>query len=191
VLATYASALIIVVASLYLGRAFFAILGRRDTLWFETAVGLAILIVVCSVAARAPGHTTTALIASGVLVVASVAYLRLSFADGKSLLMGLPVVVLAIVIGSIPFIASGHIGILGIGIQNDLASHLLWSDYLTDPAGDVPTGVEIGYPLGPHGLAATLSKLLGSQPLYGFLGLILATLAITGLTALKIGRAHV
>ena len=187
-LATYASALIVVIASLYLGRAFFAILGRRDTLWFETAVGLALLIVVCSVAARAPGHATTALVASGVLVVGSFLYLRFSFADTGSLLMGLPVVVLTILIGSIPFIASGHLGILGIGVQNDLASHLLWADYLQDPTGPVPTGVEIGYPLGPHGLADTLTLLLGSQPLYGFLGLILASLAVTGLTALNLLR---
>ncbi|MGH2922440.1 MAG: hypothetical protein ACRDKH_00215 [Solirubrobacterales bacterium] len=186
--ATYASALIIVVASLYLGRAFFAILGRRETLWFETAVGLALLLVVCSVAARAPGHATTALIACCLLVAAAFLYLRLGFVDRESFLAGAPVVVITILLGSIPFIASGHLGILGIGIQNDLASHLLWSDYLQDPTGEAPTGVEIGYPLGPHGLAAVLAKLLGSQPLYGFLGLILATLAVTGLTALNLLR---
>ena len=186
--ATYASALIIVVASLYLGRAFFAILGRRETLWFESAVGLALLIVVCSVAARAPGHATTALIACCVLVAAAFLFLRFGFIDGASFAAGATVVAITILLGSIPFIASGHIGILGIGIQNDLASHLLWSDYLQEPTGEAPTGVEIGYPLGPHGLAAVLAKLLGSQPLYGFLGLILATLAVTGLTALNLLR---
>ena len=51
-LATYGSALLIVVASLYVGRAFFALLGRRETHWLETPVGLAVLLVVCSVATR-------------------------------------------------------------------------------------------------------------------------------------------
>ena len=185
-IATYASALIIVVASLYVGRAFFALFGKRETHWFETAVGLALLIVVCSVAARAPGHATTALIACGVLILASFLYLRLSFTDGESFGMALPVILLLVLAGSIPFIASGHIGILGIGIQNDLASHLLWSDYLQNPTGEAPTGVRIGYPLGPHGMAATLADGLGTQPLYGFLGLLIATLVVTGLTALNL-----
>ena len=48
-LATYGSALIIIVASLYVGRAFFALLGKCETNWLETPVGLAILLVVCSV----------------------------------------------------------------------------------------------------------------------------------------------
>ena len=40
-LATSGSALLIVIASLYVGRAFFAVLGRRQTHWLETPVGLA------------------------------------------------------------------------------------------------------------------------------------------------------
>ncbi|MDP9227487.1 MAG: hypothetical protein M3M99_00340, partial [Actinomycetota bacterium] len=187
-LATYASALLIVVASLYVGRAFFAVFGRRETHWFETPVGLALLIVVCSIAARAPGHSTTALIVCALLLVASFAYVRFSFVDRESFLMAAPVALLILLLSSIPFIASGHIGILGIGVQNDLASHLLWSDYLQDPTGPVPVGIQIGYPLGPHGLAATLADALGTQPLYGFLGLLLATLVITGLTALNLFR---
>jgi len=188
VLATYASAALIVVASILIGRAFFNVFGRPDTWWLESAVGLAILIVVCSVATRAPGRSTTALICCAVLVVAAIVITRLRFVDGPSFLTALPVVGVTLLLGSIPFIASGHIGILGIGIQNDLASHLLWSDFLQEPSGAAPTGVAIGYPLGPHGLAATLADLLGTQPLYGFLGLILATLVITGLTALNLLR---
>ena len=187
-LATYASALLIVVASLYVGRAFFALFGRRDTEWFETAVGLALLIVVCSVATRAPGRTTTALVICALLLLASFVYLRFSFTDPASALMAGPVAVLILLAASIPFILAGQIGILGIGVQNDLASHLLWSDYLQDPTGPTPVGIQIGYPLGPHGMAATLAEGLGTQPLYGFFGLLLATLVITGLTALNLLR---
>ncbi len=185
-LATYASAAIIVLASLYLGRAFFALFGKRETHWFETAVGLALVIVICSVATRGPGGTTTALVVLGALIAASVAWLRLGFADRASLAMALPVVALVVLAGSLPFIASGQIGILGIGVQNDMASHLLWADYLQNPTGPEPQGVRIGYPLGPHGLAATLAEGLGTQPLYGFLGLLLATLAVASLTSLNL-----
>jgi hypothetical protein len=188
VLATYAAAILIFLSSLLIGRAFLNLFGKRDTWWLESAIGLAILIVVCSVATRAPGRSTTALIACAALLVAAIAYTRLRFIDGPSFLMALPVAGLTLLLGSIPFIASGHFGILGIGVQNDLASHLLWSDFLQNPTGEAPTGVRIGYPLGPHGLAATLADALGTQPLYGFLGLLLATLMVTGLTALNLLR---
>src|SRR5688500_20326014 len=100
--------------------------------------------------------------------------------------MALPVNVLILIFASIPFILAGEIGILGIGVQNDLASHLLWADYLQNPTGVVPNGIQIGYPLGPHGIAATLADALGTQPLYGFFGLLLATLVITGMTSLNL-----
>ena len=187
-LATYASALLIVVASLFVGRAFFAVLGRRETQWFETSVGLALLIVVCSVATRAPGRSTTALVICTALLVGSIIYLRTSFADRDSFLMAAPVIVLIGLVASIPFILAGQIGILGIGVQNDLASHLLWADYLQEPTGVVPNGIQIGYPVGPHGMAATLADALGTQPLYGFFGLLLATLVITGMTSLNLLR---
>jgi hypothetical protein len=185
-LATYVCAALIVVASLYVGRAFFAVLGKRETEWFETSVGLALLIVVCSVATRAPGRATTSAIACGVLLLASVIYLRFSFADRSSFLMAAPVIGLILLVASIPFILAGQIGIPGMGVQNDLASHLLWSDYLHDPTGPVPVGIQIGYPVGPHGMAATLAEGLGTQPLFGFLGLLLATMVITGLTSLNL-----
>ena len=95
-LATYASALLIVVASL-LRRA--GVLrrcsGSGETQWFETAVGLALLIVVCSVATRAPGRSTTALVICGVLLLASFAYLALLVRrTGPSFGMALPVALL-------------------------------------------------------------------------------------------------
>lgn len=185
-LATYGAALLIVVSSLFVGRAFFAVLGRRETQWLETPVGLAILIVVCSVLTRVPGRATTSLIGCGILVIASVVYLRVGFADRESFLMGMPVAALTLLLASLPFIASGHIGIPGVGINNDMAAHLLWADYLQDPTGPEPNGIHNGYPLGPHGLVATVAKLLGTEPLYGFLGLLLALPVITGLTALNV-----
>ncbi len=122
------------------------------------------------------------------LVVFSAVYLRFRFVDGTSALMALPVVAGTLLFASFPFIASGHLGIPGIGVNNDMAAHLIWADWLQDPAGKAPSGILIGYPLGPHGLVATLADGLGSEPLYMFLGLLLAIPVITGLTALNVLR---
>jgi hypothetical protein len=196
VLATYGSALIIVVASLYVGRAFFAVLGKRQTHWLETPVGLAILLVVCSVLTRVhfgaensgaiPERAELALIACVILLAGSVIYLRFTFADRESFLMAAPVILLTTLAASLPFISSGHLGIPGIGVNNDMAGHLIYAEWLLDPGGLVPHGIAIGYPVGPHGLVATLSQGLGTEPLYGFLGLLIAIPVLTGLTALNL-----
>ena len=195
-LATYGSALLIVLASLYVGRAFFALLGRRQTHWLETPVGLAILLIVCSVLTRIhfgaentgaiPERAELALIACAVLVVGSIAYLRLSFADRESFLIAAPVIALTLLAASIPFISSGHIGVPGIGVNNDMAAHLIFADWLQSPTGPIPSGIANGYPVGPHGLVATLGQALGTEPLYGFLGLLLAIPVITALTSLNL-----
>lgn len=197
-LATYGACALIVVASLLVGRAFLKVLGRRDTWWLESAVGLAILIVVCSVLTRMhfgaenagslPERSELALIACVFLVVAATVYLHFSFVDGPSALMALPVVAGTLLLASLPFIASGHLGIPGIGVNNDMGAHLIWADWLQEPVGRAPSGILIGYPLGPHGMAATLADGLGSEPLYMFGGLLLAIPVITGLTALNLLR---
>jgi hypothetical protein len=195
-LATYASAVLIVLASLYVGRAFFALLGRRETHWLETPVGLAILLIVCSVLTRIhfgaegtgaiPERAELALIACVVLLLGSIAYLRFSFADRESFLMAAPVIALTLLAASIPFISSGHLGVPGIGVNNDMAAHLIFADWLQNPNTFVPRGIAIGYPVGPHGMVATLSHGLGTEPLYGFLALLVAVPVITGLTSLNL-----
>jgi hypothetical protein len=186
VLATYGAAVLIIVASLLVGRAFLTVLGRRETWWLETSVGLAILIVVCSVLTRVPGHGTTSVIGCAILVLAAIAYTRFSFADRESFLIATPVVLLTLLFASLPFIASGHVGIPGVGVNNDMASHLVWADWLRDPIGPTPQGIADGYPVGPHSLVATLAQALGTEPLYPFLGLLVALPVITALTSLNL-----
>jgi len=196
VLATYGAAALIIVASLLVGRAFMQVFGRKETWWLETSVGLAVLVTVCAVCARVhfgaegtgsiPERGELALIACAVLVVASLIITRLKFVDRASFLTALPVIALTLLMASLPYIASGHLGIPGIGINNDMAAHLIWADWVQEQLGAAPTGIQIGYPLGPHGMAAALSQLLGSEPLYAFLGLLLAIPVITGLTALNL-----
>ena len=95
-------------------------------------------------------------------------------------------VALSLLAASIPFISSGHLGVPGIGVNNDMAAHLIFADWLQNPTGPVPGGIAFGYPIGPHGMVATIAEGLGTQPLYGFLGLLIAITVITALTSLNL-----
>ena len=60
---------------------------------------------------------------------------------------------------SIPFIAVGRVGILGVGLVNDdMANHLLIADWLNARVGEMPALIHQGYPLGPHALVAGLAR---------------------------------
>ena len=63
--------------------------------------------------------------------------------------------VLAALFAAIPFIAAGHVGILGVGLVNDdMASHLLLADWIDERFRPEPVFIDQGYPLGPHALVA-------------------------------------
>jgi hypothetical protein len=183
---TYVSAGMILLASLLVGRAVLLALGRRDASFLEGAVGLATLILVCSVAIRLPGDEATSIACCAILVVASIVFLlvRTESVLGPAVGIAAPVAVITLLLASFPFIASGHIGIPGVGLNNDMAMHLVDVDYLVDPSRPTPQSVINGYPLGPHSLVGTVVSVLGTQPLYGWLGLLLAVPVLTGITAI-------
>ena len=92
--------------------------------------------------------------------------------------------VLAALFAAIPFIAAGHVGILGVGLVNDdMASHLLLADWIDERFRPEPVFIDQGYPLGPHALVAGLSSLLGASSIDVFAGLTLAIPALTALVA--------
>ena len=183
---TYVSAGIILLASLLVGRAVLLALGRREASFLEGAVGFAALILVCSVAIRLPGDEATSIACCAVLVVASIVFLlvRSESMLGPALGIAVPVALLSGLLASFPFIASGHIGIPGVGLNNDMAMHLVDVDYLVDPSRPNPQSVINGYPLGPHSLVGTVVSVLGTQPLYGWLGLLVTVPILTGITSL-------
>src|SRR3954469_21642524 len=166
---TYVSAGIILLASLLVGRAVMLALGRREASFLEGAVGLAVLILICTVAIRLPGDAATSLACSAIVVVVSFAFLfvRREAILGPSVGIALPVALVAGLLASLPFIASGHLGIPGVGLNNDMAMHLVDTDYLLDPHGPQPQSIVNGYPIGPHSLVATVVNLLGTEPLQG------------------------
>jgi hypothetical protein len=183
---TYLSAGIILLASLFVGRAVMLALGRREASFLEGAVGLAALILVCTLAIRAPGHADTALVAATILVVASLGFLivRREAILGPAVGVALPVALVVGLLASFPFLASGQIGVPGVGLNNDMAMHLVDTDYLLDPTGPQPQSIVNGYPIGPHSLVATVVHLLGTEPLQGWLGLLIAAPILTAITSL-------
>jgi hypothetical protein len=180
---TYASAALICAASLLVGRALLALAGRRSWSWLEPAVGLAAILTVTGVLARAPGHGTSATL--GVVALAALAALAvrwLPYEAPGALRTGLPVAIVLLLVLAIPFAVSGRWGLLGVGFNNDLGLHLAWAEWLRSGFGPAP---DTGYPLGPHGLAVATAAVPGIGLGQAFLGEIVAIGVLTGLTALN------
>jgi len=179
---TYASAALICVASLLVGRAVLSLAGRRSWSWLEPGVGLAAILAVTGLLARAPGHGTSATIGlAALLIVAALVVWRLPYEAPGALRAGLPVALVVLVVLAIPFAVNGRWGLLGVGFNNDLGLHLAWAEWLRSGFGPAP---DTGYPLGPHGLAVATAVLPGIALGQAFLGEIVAIAALTGLTAL-------
>ncbi|MBS1885770.1 MAG: hypothetical protein JSU06_01125 [Actinobacteria bacterium] len=179
---TYASAALILAASLLVGRATFSLAGRRSWCWLEGAVGFGAILTVSGVLARAPGHGTTATIGIvALIVVAAVIAWPREYAAPGALGVGAATTLVVTLVLSFPFAVSGHWGLLGVGFNNDLGLHLAWAEWLRSGFGPAP---DPGYPLGPHGLAVAVAAFPGLSLGQAFIGEIFAIGILTALTAL-------
>jgi hypothetical protein len=189
VLAIFGSAIAICLASLAVGRALLAVLGRGAWTWLEGAVGLATLTIAAQVVIRLPGRGTTAAILLGALALGAVAYLwraRGARVSPELLRVGVPVALVVLLAAAIPFALTGRTGVLGEGIySNDHAVHLYWADWLQNGVGPDPRGIGLGYPVGPHALVAAVSSATGATGEDAFNGFLVAIPALTALTALS------
>ena len=178
---TYAAALAVCVAALAIGQAVITLCGRRRWSWASGPVGLAILCAVCWGTVRLPGHGSVSAIVVLVLLAAALVYLQ-----GKGFWReaagGWPVLVLAALGASLPFIVEGHFGILGTSFNPDMSQHLLAADQLAH--GHVGQLQHQGYPLGPHSIVVALNKGLDIGLVKGFSGLSVAVAVLAPLTAL-------
>lgn len=142
---------------------------------------------VCKVAISLPGRGWTAVATVVVLCAIAIFLPARRRASWPSARDAAAVVVPLLVLVSIPFIAEGRIGVLGISVLNDTHWHLLLAEGLRRP-GISAYGYGVGYPLGPHAVAATFAQGLGSDVDKTLTGLLIATPLLTGLSALGLVR---
>jgi hypothetical protein len=183
-LAAYLTGALICASALAAGQAAMALCGRDHASPLAPAVGLSLLVIVANLAIKLPGRATTAAVALGFLLLASLGVLAWRARAGSLGRLVIPAVLaalLAAAVVSIPFLVNGRVGPLGQGLVNDdMASHLLFTDWVATHLGRTPDLVSDGYPLGPHSLVAAVAEGTGAGYVEMFGGL---TLAIAGLAA--------
>ena len=172
-------------ASLACGQAVMALSGRDRYSPVAPAAGLSVLLVVCGVAVKLPGHGTTAAIATAIVLAAAIwALARRRDRLGRVSAGALVAALIAAAVVAIPFAVSGRIGILGQGLVNDdMASHLLFTEWIDTHSGPTPDLIGDGYPLGPHAIVAAAAKASGASLIEAFAGLTGAVAVLTALTA--------
>ena len=154
------------------------------------AVGLAVLLVVARVGIELPGRATTAAVLVCVASVGVLAVPRARAALRAQPLDRLVVAGAALLVASLPFLTTGHVGILGVGDNNDMSAHLTAAWWLDTHGTPEPLSalrhslIDEGYPLGPHALAAALSRTTGFSLVHGFAVLMLVAPALTAVAAL-------
>ena len=176
---------LIVAASLLLGSAVMAIAGLPRHSPVGPAAGLSALLVICGVAVKLPGHAVTAAVVVGLALIGCFVVFARTRAPAGSFRVGAIVVVVgAALVVAIPFATSGRVGILGQGLVNDdMASHLLFTEWISSHAGPTPDLIKDGYPLGPHAIVAATAKVSGASLIEGFAGLTGAIAVLLALTA--------
>jgi hypothetical protein len=180
---TYGAALLVVAASLAIGQAAITLCGPAHRSWLAPPVGLALVCALCWGTVRLPGDgaLSAALVAAFTIAAAVVLRGRLEIGRGD-LALGAAVAAAALVAASLPFIAEGHIGILGTGFNPDMSQHLLTADRLSGGHGGEL--IRQGYPLGPHSVVVALNRGVGIDLVQGFAGLTIAVAVLAPLTAL-------
>lgn len=181
---TYASAVLISIAAVLIGRAICVLAGPAEPRWLAPPVGFAALMVVCEVSISLPGRGWTAASVVAVLCAASAFLVIRRRAGIPPLLDAIPVAIAVLVATSIPFLASGRVGVLGISYLNDTHWHLILAEGLLHPSIKPLDGYGAGYPLGPHAVAATFAQGLGTGVDKSLTGVLMAAPVLTGLAAL-------
>ena len=176
---------LIVAASLLLGSAVMAIAGLPRHSPVGPAAGISALLVICGIAVKLPGHAVTAAAVTGVALIGCfVVFGRTRVPAGAVRIGAIVAVIGAALVVAIPFATSGRVGILGQGLVNDdMASHLLFTEWIGSHAGPTPDLIKDGYPLGPHAIVAAVSKVSGASLIQGFAGLTGAIAVLLALTA--------
>jgi hypothetical protein len=178
----YGAALLIILASVILGRAICVAAGGDQAWWASPAVGFASLIVLAGAAIKLPGRGVTVVVVAVLVLAVATGFLvrrRLLPIRGGELVVG----AVSILAASIPFIASGRVELPGESLLNDTANHLLWAEGLRSSRIATLWPPAAGYPLGPHSVVAAVGTVTGMQLDLAFTGLLVAIVPITALVA--------
>jgi hypothetical protein len=181
-LETYGGGVLLFCASAIVGQAAFVLSGRTRWSWSAAAVGLATLVVLSAIAIRLPGRGTAAAVvcALALLGAAALVWRRTALVwPWRAALVAVPAVLGA----SLPFLANDRVGVLGVGLDNDMSVHLLWAESLRSASDEALYAIQNGYPIGPHSLVATLACATGMRIDHAFLALLLVVVPITALSA--------
>ncbi len=185
-LGVYASAAVILLASVVLGAALLRLLGRSSATLLAGAVGFAALVVACPLLIRLPGRATTLSVLLAIAIIAAILYLwRGGQRIGPEIRIAATVGLIVIAAASLTFAFNGRNGVLGEGVYtNDQAAQLFWTDWLQQGVGPEPKAVRFGYPTGPQSVAAAAAETTNTSLLNAFNGLLLVIPVLTALAAL-------
>lgn len=177
----YLSALLIALASFTIGGAICRLCGASAAL--VPATGLATVMALAWLGVVLPFDGFTAavlvLVAVGVALWTLRRHGGVRGIDPAAVLAGAGVAAFV----ALQFLANSRLGIPGISLNNDTATHLLWIDALRSDAMHAYYPPDAGYPLGPHAVVAALADGAGIGPDHGLTGLLIATPALIAATA--------
>lgn len=188
----YGSAVIMLAASVLVGEAVCTLCGGTQRWSAAPLVGLGSLIIVARVGVQLPGEGAVAEVGCIASVVAAAGYLMWRRIRPLGLAQ-IGVAAAALLIASLPFVASGRIGVPA-GLDNDMAVHLLVTEGLRSSRMAHLWGVVngsllppyAGYPLGGNSVAAALGNLTGIRLDLVFTGLLLAITALTAVVGMGV-----
>ncbi len=183
-LALTAAIALVVSVSLVLGTAILALSGIEHDGPLAAPVGFAALLVIAGLCVRLPGRAATCAVVVAVVVLVSALYVVRAPGRSPFPCRTVAVAVAAVLAAMIPFAAAGRVGLLGVGINDDMSEHLLAAWTLQGHA-PISTAKLIGsgYPIGPHAIAAAVSAATGISLERAFTGLMVAVPALLALAA--------
>ncbi len=185
--ASFLAAAIVCVAILFIGQAALRICGAKRWSWVAPPVGLSIAMLAGVPEYHYPGRAEATAIVGLALTVMAMVWCLSSRAHRPPISGLLAVVPIALLL-PIPFVAAGHAGILGVSLDNDMTSHLIWAEAYVSRAVSANAPLPPEYPLGPHSVAAALSRGTGIALIPAFTGLTMALPLANGWTALAFLR---
>lgn len=179
----------VVVASAVLGQAVLVMCGYRGWRWWSPAVGYGLLLAIGGQIVWLPQRARTLAVIIALVVIGALLVPRIRRDLREALPDALPVGGFVLLAALVPYLVYGRVGILGVNVSNDMAQHLSQAAWLRSHAGWLPVAAIGGpletadYPVGPHGLAATLG-LQGIGDERSFAAVQLAVPALVALVAL-------